>query len=80
MHTVKFAQDTAGAVDDDESGTGELYAPADALQKRGAGFFFEGGNLLGDGGGGEAERFCGGDDGASFLDFEEHLHASDIVD
>ena len=26
--------------DDDESGAGELYAPADALQKRGAGFFF----------------------------------------
>ena len=47
---------------------------------RGAGFFFEGGNLLGDGGGGEAERFCGSDDGAAFLDFEEHLHASDVVD
>ncbi len=51
LHAVEFAQDAAGAVDDDESGAGELYAPADALQKRGAGFFFEGGNLLGDGGG-----------------------------
>ena len=29
---------------------------------------------------GEAERFCRGDDGASLLDFEEHLHASDVVD
>ena len=80
MHAVEFAQDATGAVDDDESGAGELYAPADALQQRGAGFFFEGGNLLGDGGGGEAERFCGSDDGAAFLDFEEHLHASDVVD
>ncbi len=37
-------------------------------------------NELGDGGGGEAERFCGSDDGAAFLDFEEHLHTSDVVD
>ena len=80
MHAVEFAQDTAGAVDNDESGAGELYAPADALQQGGAGFFFEGGNLLGDGGGGEAECFGCGDDGAAFLDFEEHLHTSDVVD
>ena len=80
MHAVEFTQDASGAVDDDESGAGELYAPADALQQGGAGFFFEGGNLLGDGGGGETECFSGGDDGAAFLDFKEHLHASDVVD
>ena len=80
LHAIELAQDAAGAFDDDEPGAGELHAPSNALQECGAGFFFEGCNLLRDCGGGEAERLCRGDDGAPLLDFEEHLHASDVVD
>ena len=39
LHAVEFTQDASGAVDDDESGAGELYAPPMRCSKGGAGFF-----------------------------------------
>ncbi len=49
------AQDAAGAVDDDESGAGELYKRSPMRCNSGVPLFFEGGNLPGRRREGEAE-------------------------
>jgi hypothetical protein len=63
-------------IDEDARGVGESHAAAGALQERDAGFALEDGELLGDGGGGEAQRVSDGGDGSPLVQLAQESQGS----